>query len=179
VPAVCGDGEPRSAECDPNHAGHPWHTALVRIVNDAIFVCSWSALVIHALQFDMQRSKLIPQLDQTIPTRRDHLGLDRQLRSNQNMGTYMFIRKPGVVNDDLLVAFKPLGDLARLPVPEHQVAAACSTRNVFAVRGEGDFAGIPSDSVASEALLLDLAEGAVGSVDQDLVVERLARDEFA
>ena len=91
----------------------------------------------------------------------------------------MFVRKPGVVNDDLLVTLEPLGDLARLPIPEYQVAATRSTRNVFAVRGEGDFAGIPSDSVTSEALLFDLAERPIGGVDEDLVVERLARDKFA
>lgn len=87
----------------------------------------------------------------------------------------MLVRKPDVVDDHLLVSVaQPLDNLARLEVPKDDLSTARTARDVSAVGAETDLASVPGDSVARESLLLGLLEGAVGVVDQDLVVERLA-----
>lgn len=85
----------------------------------------------------------------------------------------MFVGKPSMVNDNLLVCLQPLHNLSILPIPEYHLTTASTRRNVFAIRRETNITSITGDSMASEALLLILTEAAVGRVDKNLVVKRL------
>lgn len=86
----------------------------------------------------------------------------------------MFIRQPDMINDDLVVCTQSLDDAARLPIPEDDVAATGTRRDVLAIGRETNLTGITSDGVSGKPLLLGLLEAPVCRVDQDLVVERLA-----
>lgn len=87
--------------------------------------------------------------------------------------THMFVGKPCMINDDLFVCFQPLHNLSALPIPEYHLTAASTRRDVLAIRRETNITSIPRDSMASETLLLVLAEAAVGRIDKNLVIKRL------
>lgn len=90
----------------------------------------------------------------------------------------MFIREPDVIDDHLVVGSKAFGDPTGLPVPEHNVAGTCTRGDVLAIRREADATGVSSNGVASKAFLLVLAERTIGRIDQDLIVQGLARKVF-
>ena len=91
------------------------------------------------------------------------------------MPTYMLVGEPDVINDDLFVRAETLDNLAALPVPENHIATARTAGDVLAVGGEANVAGVSGGRVARKALLFRLLERSVGRVDENLVVERLAR----
>ena len=91
--------------------------------------------------------------------------------------TYVLVRQPSVVDDDLLVRMQPLQDLPSLPVPEYHVPLSVTTGYETPVWRESDCTCVSGNSVPSESLLSVLSE-AVGRVDKDLVVKRLRREPF-
>lgn len=87
----------------------------------------------------------------------------------------MLVWQPHMVDHNLFVRMQTLGNLARLPVPEHDISRASTRRNVLAIGRKVDGASVSCHSVARKAFLLVLTEVAVRRVDEDLVVQRLAR----
>ena len=83
-----------------------------------------------------------------------------------------------MINNNLIVRSDPLDNLARVPIPEYHIPRARPARDILAVRREPDITRVPSDSVSGKAFLFDLSEGAIGRVDENLVVEGLTRHEF-
>ena len=61
-------------------------------------------------------------------------------------------------------------DLARFPIPEHNVSFAISAANPFSIRREADLTGVPGNGVTSESLLSVLSK-IIRAVNQNLVVQ--------
>jgi hypothetical protein len=92
--------------------------------------------------------------------------------------TYRLVRQPLLIDTDALVSFKLVGILAaRLEVPEMDVSSSVAGADESTIRAESGLTSVPSDGVASVALLPVLLKG-LGRVDEDLIVQRLHGEPF-
>ena len=104
---------------------------------------------------------LLPQLDQSIPRRRNQLGLGRGQRifsSYRDRATHVLVRQPHMINHHLLVRIQPLQNSAALPVPKHDVALPIAGREEPPIGGKANGARVAGDRVSSKAFLAVLAE---------------------
>lgn len=112
-----------------------------------------------------KEAKLIPVFDDTLQSTRNHFTRLLGMPVQTGGGTALF--PPG---HDLMV------HLARLPVPETDIAAAVTGRDELAVGRDLHINSVPSVIVAPETLLAVLPEFVRGAVHDDLVVAGLEGD---